>query len=424
MELKRFLGNIARVFLATGALSISAIAVADDTTMSGCATAPACDTGCCGEPCCEPPVCGWAYNPPGYCRCNDKTDCGDCWTDGLTARVDFLWWRADVEQSMLGVQNESYKYVNNGATGTNARSTVVNSEHHKMLDFKYSPGFRLALYNACASGCWDIGLGWTHFNTSNSTKGTSFTPDAGDTRSDPSFEMNSFWSRTFGTKRPDVVTGKYSMTMDNIDLEFGRKFYVSSCFVLRPHFGLRGSKIDQSYNIDALLDAELPTAHGQAYIESTHMRNNLIAVGPRVGLEAEIKLGCGFSIFGEAAGSLVFGRFARHTKATFQDLAAFDVATTTDYTYETKGSKERGSRLFTDLSIGFKWERCFDWCNRLHPVAVAFAWEHHCFSNMNNFDMVSHGYSVENHAFHPYVIGSPVGNITTQGLTVCATFGF
>jgi len=430
MDLKRFLGNVARTFLATGALSVSAFAVADDSHMAGCSTAPAaCNTCCCGEPCCAPPVCGNAYNPPGYCRCNNPASCCDSCSDGLTARVDFLWWRAYEDNLALGAEETFTSFVNNGST-TTVHSSVLNTEHIKDLDFKYEPGFRLGLYDVCATGCWDIGLIWTHFHSTSTANESVADTSVADVTFVP------FWERQSGLLTPSSVSGKYALNMDLLDLEFGRKFYVSSCFVLRPHFGLRGARINQSYRIESVRTATTPVLYGEAYASEVKTRNDFLAIGPRVGLEAQVHLGCGFSIFGEAAGSLVFGRFDRHSSETYADYLAPTATTLADdlvnnYDFDTEGSLERSSRSFTDLTIGIKWERCFDWCNRLHPVSVAFSWEHHGFYNMNNFNFISAGVSGTDAT--PGAVGTFTyngaqfhdhGDLTTQGLTVSLAVGF
>lgn len=445
MEMKRFLGNIARVFLATGALSVSAFAGADDNNTSGCTVAATgCESCCCGQPCCQPPVCGWAYNPPGYCRCNNPPTCDNCWSDGLSARVDFLWWRADVTNADFGVEETTEVVSNNGLSGTSDRLTFLNNEHRKQMNFSYDPGFRLGLYNACSAGCWDIGLVWTHFHTKTTANG--YSDHSGLSETDlAGVDTNffPFWDRVSHINSPDTATGRYAINLDSLDLEFGRKFYVSNCFVLRPHFGLRGIRLNQGYRIEATRHTssfdnfvEAGDNLGDAYTVYGHMRNNFLAIGPRLGLEAQIHLGCGFSLFGEGAASLVFGRFSRQSKTSYHDAFTPTTAASfvNDYEYQTGGNLQRSSRATTDLSIGVKWERCFDWCNRLHPVGIAFAWEHHAFFGVNNFDLIANGY-------HPNDVGvddigtalsqdlragkyQTIGDIYTQGLTVTATFGF
>jgi len=436
MEMKRFLGNIARVFLATGALSVSTCVGADENT-AGCTTAAACNT-CCGQPTCEPPVCGWAYNPPAYCRCNNPANsCDACWSDGLTAHVDFLWWRAYEENTALGVEETYSSAVNNGFTGTAARSTVFDTEHVKQLNFKYDPGFRLGLYEACSAGCWDLALDWTHYHTKATANGASnpTATEGAETGTDPVTVFVPFWDRVdhFGdgsdSAYPDASEGRYTLNMDLIDLSFGRKFYVSSCFVLRPHFGLRGARIDQNYRIESVRDVVGTEVDGESYATEAKLRNDFLAIGPRLGLDAQIHLGCGLSIFGQAAGSLVFGRFDRHSKEVYDDFAVGVGASVDHIYYETENSLERTSRAFTDLTIGFKWERCFEWCNHYHPVTVAFAWEHHAFFNMNNFNMISSAANVSADDGLTYFNQDTArsnwgGDLYTQGLTVSAAVGF
>ena len=438
MDLRRFLGNMAKTYLVIGALSVSAFAGADEyhnfnnngysnngfsqndfnnscgPVCAPCAPcAPCASNTCCGTPCNEPPACGWAYNPPAYARCGCDVGCNS-FTDNISGRVDFLWWRANEEGLELGTE----EYVNTfTGSGTPVRNTVTNVSHTKRPKFKYDPGFRIGLINHCACDCYDVALNWTHFHTKAHVTGHTDTEEFTTFFSD--------WER-FVNANPTTSEGRYTLNLDLLDLEMGRKYYVSNCFVLRPHVGLRGTRIDQNYRVESSSTTTDPAiVPFTAFTSSVKSRSDFLAIGPRLGLDIEVHVGCGLIVFGQAAGSIVFGTFDNHSKEHLEDFVSGTGPFIAEADYEAKSSAFRTSRTFTDMTIGLKWEHCYEWCNRLHPVSLAFAWEHHAFYDMNNFNFAPRGLTeTGGTAVANGVIGRKHGDLYTQGLTVSFNFGF
>lgn len=413
MEFKRFLGNFAKSFLAISALSVSAYAGADDYHYqnNGCNTgcAPACNT-CCGTPCNPPPACAWGYNPPAYCKCGSN-NCCDGVLDSLSLRFDFLWWRAYEDGIALGTEEEFTSFTN-----AEFRETVINNSRIKNPDFKYDAGFRLGIGHNCCD-CWDLALNWTHFHTK---------ANAGTDRcchdENPERHFNSCWER-LERLEPEEISSRYTLNLDLLDLEFGYKYYVSSCFALRPYFGLRGARIDQNYRVDSFAASGSERTSRTHWTSEVKARNDFLSIGPRVGVNVELQLGCGLKVFGDAAGSIVFGKFDRHAKEHFHDFTTDSSTVVNEFFYNGKSSQDRNSRTFADLAIGLKWDHCYDWCNRNHPVSIAFAWEHHAFYDLNNFVFRGDAVDARDRDADHTCCGCH-GDLYTQGLTVTANFGF
>lgn len=411
MDFRRFLGNFAKTYLAIGALSVSAFAGADDYhnfnnglnshCIPGCAPV-SCAPNCCGSPCIEAPCLGWAYNPPAYSKCAScETNCPS-FMDSFSFRADFLWWRANEEGLELGRQ----EFVDTFSPAVGG-DTVVNTSRAKKPNFKYDPGFRIGLSNQCCDN-WDLALNWTHFHTKASVSGATEVLPTGTS------VFISDWERLVNIN-PQTASARYTLNLDLVDLEFGRKFYVSSSFILRPQFGLRFARIDQNYRVAS------EAIGASDFVSGVRSRSDFLSVGPRVGLDIELSLGCGLSLFGNAAGSILFGKFDNHSREIFTNFA--EVATIDEYIYEANSSAHRCSRTATDLAFGVKWDHCFDWCNRSHPVSLAFAWEHHAFYDLNSFNFVERGYDLATGLVNT-TGARKHGDLYTQGLTVSASFGF
>jgi len=436
MQFKRFLSNVTKTFLVANALSLSTFAEANEIINtshefhgvqynqypdfqndhyahgSDCAQPIdlPCNSNsrCCGFPCNPAPDLGWAYNPSAYTRCGCDTSACSNFLDSFAFRADFLWWRACEEGLNLGT--EEYVQVSDVE-----RSTVVNRSHSKRPNFKYDPGFRIGLSNNCSCDCWDFAVNWTHFHTKAKVHGVS------DTEGIVTFFSD--WERIAGIN-PERAAGRYSLNLDLVDIEFGRKFYVSNCFILRPDFGLRVARIHQTYR------ATSDTTSGGSgedvfnYVTDVKSRSNFLAVGPRVGLDVELRFCGGFALFGQAAGSIVFGKFDNHSRENYLDTVSAGPVIG-ELTYEARSSAHRCSRTITDLAFGIKWDRCYEWCNRCHPVSIAFAWEHHAFYDMNNFNFVEQGIDFDGATAVPNGAHTRKhGDLTTQGLTVSLSLGF
>lgn len=456
MHIKRFLGKIASTFLAISAVSVSATAAADvvypshdggwghanyygDSSCCPQQCAPACcpQNDCCCTPV-PPPCLGVAYNPAGYLQCcgnNCNPCCNNGFFDSLRVSADFLWWRACEECLCLGTEEFFSEFPSGGSRYQKSRE--------KNPDYKYDPGFRIGLASICPCDCFDVALNWTHYHTKATAEGESHfdtNPRSNNGTSPTAFQEVVFipcWQR-IGNAIPDFCKGKWTLTLDLLDLEFGRKYYVSNCFILRPHLGLRGTRIDQSFRTFSEANRfdpyEGPFSSG-FFTSESKAKNDFLGIGPRIGLDLELTLpcACGIKVFGQAAGSLVFGRFERHSREFFHDFSSSRDPSVYDnfpsnLEYHATSTKDRCSRAITDLAIGLKWEHCCNWCNRCHPITIAVAWEHHAFYDFNNF-IFEKGFRDPNFAdFKTFGVAGEhkccCGDLTTQGLTVHAEVGF
>ena len=397
MDIKRFFGNVARTYLVLGALSASSFVAANDYLppyhggpfggpMDCCAPAGCCEyapqSSCCGTPCNPAPACAWGYNPPAYLRCGPQTGC-EGFFDTFGVRADFIYWRASAEGLALGAEETiiSFPSLISG-TSTENESSV------KQPDFKFDPGFRLGLSHYSPCNCWDVALNWTHFHTK--AKATGATDLSGGIATGDTYTVFiPFWERLVEAY-PDVASGHWTLNADWIDLEFGHKYYVSNCFVLRPHIGLRGARLDQNYRISYIADrigSDITLPGENTFDSVIKAKSNFLAIGPRIGLCLEFDLGCGFGLVGEGGASLLFGRFERHSREFNTNYVGTGTLATADTVeYRAGGSSNRYTRAATDLAIGLEWNHCFTCCNQSHPFSLAVMWEHNAFYNVEFFN--------------------------------------
>lgn len=378
---------------------------------------------CCHMDCCNPPPqCGLAYNPPAYFECHDCCGCYD-FLDTLRLRSDFLWWRPCVSCLELGVAEMSTSFPDD---------SIVQESRIKDPDFHFDPGFRIGLSSYCPCDCFDAALNWTHFHSHANALGTSSPVNtARRVILDPTATLEFINDWQTGSFTPDFVQGKWHLELDVLDLEFGRKFYVSKCFVLRPNFGLRGARINQTYKIYAQSNVAGSRLGGTAFKNFVKARSNFLGLGPRLGLDIELTLPCtcGIKLFGQAAESLVFGRTERHSHELQHSIAGGEQFPIVDSETEIESTLNRCSRSMTDLLIGLKWEHCCSWCNRPMPITIAIAWEFHKFHDLNNFiftnnsDILKSSMASRFNETLPNSIEKK-GDLSTQGVTASFEVGF
>jgi len=374
--------------------------------------------GCCYEAPCYPN----SYNPPAYLNCGNNA-CGGFF-DTISARVDFLWWRASEINLELGIEDT----LNNTVFS-------IDQAREKRPNFKFDPGYRIGLTTICPDGCWDAALNWTHFNTSARAIGMG---DPGHTSGlifiGPVTTFNSYWELNQNANPLDLCEGRWKLNMDLIDLEMAHRYHINQCLVLRPFVGLRGGRINQSYHIFSTFnEVEIRMPDGQ-YLSKLHARSNFVGVGPRIGLNIAFEVCQDLSVFGEAAGSILYGSLDRHTNEN-ADFLFFTEEFTAIVVQESEGRLKAGSkqcsRCITDLTLGLRWDHCVRWCNHCHPVSLVAAWEFHTFYDFNNFlqrilpapnnEKEGKASTKENFNFPQR---SLTGNLYTQGLTLSVCIGF
>jgi hypothetical protein len=285
-----------------------------------------------------------------------------------------------------------------------------------------------------------VALVWTEFHTKANALGTGqpiaskLGTLATNTVSGEVFSDD--WTRQFGAF-PQEAKARWTMNLDLIDLEFGYKFYVNRCFILRPSLGLRFARIDQNYHVNAYTNFKGKSFYAgfNNFVSTVKSKNDFRGAGPRVGLDLEIDLGCSLFLVGRGSASLLYGSFDRYSTAVL--TANTGGSSTEVFTYQAKGYSDRDTILTADVSFGFEWQRCFECCNRSYPFALSLVWEQNAFYGINHFNFVPYRSNTAQTTGGKVSINEEVattngtgsssaktGNLLTQGLTLSATVGF
>ncbi len=299
--------------------------------------------------------------------------CNGDWSFTLAA----FYWNAHQDGMEYAIDNAVQQADNDAAATQLANSSIVSASYETPSS-KWEYGFKLGLgYNTTCDG-WDFRVLWTNYHG----KANSHI----EAENDDNHTLLPLWSNfngTDGAADPTFVLpvfatdieAKWNLNLDLIDFELGRDFWSGRKVALRPHIGLRFANIRQNYEIDqrgGSWSEPAPRLNNEVDID-----NNFKGIGMRSGLDTLWTLGCGWSIYGDTAVSLVYGRFnIDHDETNRQASTSF----TKDKFFETTDSF-RASRLMLDFGIGLQWSALF--CDCDYKLKVNLGWENHLFLDQN-----------------------------------------
>lgn len=305
-------------------------------------------------------------------------DCG-----GLYVSADFLYWRAE---------NNGWAYAYEQETTVPAGLNVGNIVR---ISPDWDPGFRIGLGWNTTHDFWDVLLNYTWYRNKTSESKTSengFFP---------------FWPSSFAaTSSFDAAKARTQFQMNMGDLEVGRMVFLTKTLAVRPHWGAKGGTLNQKFNSSfsaprvGILNSE----------QKFSGKNNYWGVGPRAGVNTEFHLNQGFSIKGNFAGALLYGKNRTRSRTTVLAVGDTEFTTERDYTDDFYQLVPH-----VQLALGFQWQTCF-WCEKmLYKMSVM--WETNFW--WNQFQLPT---AVSN-ALIP-INATNTHPLTMEGLTLNFEWGF
>lgn len=257
------------------------------------------------------------------------------------------------------------------------------------MDAKWKPGFRVGLgLNSSCDG-WDLFANWTYYHNKNSRKLS--VPEffnASVQEGDQVLFSPFIFNKTF----PDTpiysecISSDWRLNYNFIDLELGRKYWLSPCFSLRPFLGLRGgwTKVNYKTSIQSPLNG--PAEDIVFFVDELKYKNRFWGIGFLGGLQPSFYFSKCFSLFGSVDFALLWGEYKENHDA-FSELINRDaIPPRTDLFFLCKDSKEifYSMQGIFDLAIGLRYEDTF--CCDRYRIAFDLGWEHHLlYNHVNRF---------------------------------------
>lgn len=193
----------------------------------------------------------------------------------------FIYWHTSQEGMDLGVTRIL-------PVGTPGRKVEYQ-------DFKYKPGFKVALGFDTTFDDW-VFFGeytWLHHNTRQTKSYSGATT------------LNTApWTDPSSTTHMTRVASNWDFDLNIFDLALSRPFYQGTRLTVNPVFGLRAMWLDQSLTLHTT-----PTGSPDTVRNKSRYTSNSWALGPRGGILTNWHLGSGFRIIGNAYAGILYTRY-------------------------------------------------------------------------------------------------------------------
>lgn len=235
--------------------------------------------------------------------------------------LDLLAWRA----------SESNTSWATTLTFPDNATHVIQSD----MTFNTRLGVKTGISYEPENNFWDTKFYWTHLPTS----GSKTIPTSSNIVTSLFFSGSYFISNDifFGG------TGNWQLVMNMFDLEASHHFKPTTTLTFTPKVGVKFGSINQKVKVD--WDAIIYTA-------TEKVTNDYTGIGPSFGLGAEWNVYQGFSIVGNIAAALMYGRWNTHDSYK-RPSALFGLITPT--TINTSTNQSKLGTLMMDYFLGLEW---------------------------------------------------------------------
>lgn len=266
---------------------------------------------------------------------------------------DYLYWIAQEDSlyyAHTGLGSGTEVFPPNGSINFDGRLKKVKPE--------WDSGTRIGIGLNFPKAGYDLAFYWTWFST-----------EASNSVSKPAGTLFSIWAHPDNTltTADTFAKGKWNLDIQLFDLEWGRSSWFGGHFSLRPFFGIRALWLEQDLKNQYDYHTS-PVATGQLHSESDFRGGGL-----RAGADARFAMGYGFSIYGIASGSLLYGHFDCDFHLKEDELAI-------------ARSKDRFLRGVSSLqlALGLGWDSHFA-RDRLH-IEFHVGWEQNEWFSINQMN--------------------------------------
>ena len=300
--------------------------------------------------------------------------------------VEFLWWVAK-EDGLFYAQNG---FTNQQTTAVPPDGTIEFNGRLEKVHPHWHPGFRIGLGGNMLYDEWDIFLNWTWFKSHTKEKKHGL--------------LLVLWGHPDVDSPGNTATGASSakgnwrLYYNILDLEMGRAFWVGKHFSLRPFFGIRGAWIDQRFKVEY----DLTTAPST----DLHLKaeSDFEGGGIRAGFDARFALLGGWSFYGIASASMLYGFYDCDFREKWESVK---IAVSKDKFHQAASTAQ--------LALGIRWDG-YTHNDRYHFGLYA-GWEQNIWFGINK---MNHFFS----SLHDGDLQQMNSDLTLQGGTFGIRFDF
>lgn len=265
---------------------------------------------------------------------------------------------------------------------------------HNNADWDYNPGVRVGLGFYLHHDAWTIDFDWTWLNITNYADYTAANGGI----------LMPMWVPPYPSAPSSTwtsVSAVWDAHYNTVDARLGKPYHISRYVILKPHFGLRVGFIDQHFSVH--YGGTFNSNNNASVVH--HGDNDFWGVGARAGLDSEWVLGKGWQLFGNFAGSMLYGKFDID-----QNIA---VGTTNNLGYDLDWHKYDNVPNF-EIQLGIAWNKYFN--KNKYRIGAAAAYEFHEWFDQFNMKRFF-GYTGSYTAYQWQTDTASRGNFTMNGFS-------
>ncbi len=371
----------------------------------GCLSAQEC------SPCWEEPTLNAGYNFPA----NLET----CNSWNMWVNASFLYWQP-IEENIdpAAVVHSEFTTILPLPT----TPSVSNDLSIVSMDFKFKPGFQVAIGFNPNYDHWDLEAEYTRFHSHQKkfTSGQIFSPlllDPGNLAVLAFFE-----DQIVGDPINGSVKEHWYLNMDVLDLDLGRWFYVGQKLTFHPYCSVRGALIHQKLNAHYESNLSLTNGTVVPFPSAVYFKSHSWGVGPRIGLDAHWNLCRGFRLFSNGSADILFTRYYSCQTRGIVSIIPVSIDCENKISQKTINSL----RGHFDLEMGFGWGKYFQ-DSRWH-MDLELGYGFQIFFDQNMFRHLTTAFvvpvSTSRFVNLATTSNEPNGNLYIQGLTAKVKIDF
>ena len=303
---------------------------------------------------------------------------------GVNTYADLLYWFAKEDNispcmTVVGVSSP--------IAGSESVYGGVNVTH---LPPKWDPGLRVGIgYNFQRDG-WDIDLNYLWYHN---RRGETFSTPLFGSAAAPFFPspdqlalvdpwinpvIVNLSAPAFDNPAFDSVQALWTLTLNKIDLDFGRKFHISEYMATRSYIGIRGIWFKtRFYNI-----ATSNAIFSDTYTNNTFsdkFKDHIWGLGLLGGVEPEWHITDNFILFTNLDAALLWGKIKIHKEEDYTSFNPSGVRTIDFHNILLSNALKLLTEV--DITAGFRWEETWGYSLR---TCLDLGWEYHIRLDINN----------------------------------------
>ena len=230
--------------------------------------------------------------------------------DGVYVTGEFIYWKARQEELIyVAFADLQVDFLVTG----NQKFDFKQQE----AKFQFDPGFKLGVGWDLPFDGWDLYLNWTRFHNHPHSSLSSDTNN-----------IIALFGGLFGSAGIPFLgrraKANWDLRFNSLDFDWGRRFYLSETFSVRPSFGGKAVWIHQKFDF-AVLDTEvlegLPFTTPPGFPVTLKMKNDFWGIGPYFTFDGKWTFAWGVGLYGEISTALLWGKFEQEQKFTKNRLS-------------------------------------------------------------------------------------------------------